>query len=136
MAALRLSVVALLKPVRWISATSPRRSYLTVVGMMRPRFMLITYSPPCEARSTVIATGAPTEPRSLPTTSLSGRSIIDSPSIDRIWSPTWMPALAAGEPSWTARIMIFFSSVRSTVIPTPPPPSRWKRLSRASSGSA
>jgi hypothetical protein len=33
-------------------------------------------------------------------------------------------------------MMIRLSSVRSTVMPTPPPPSRWKRLSRASSGSA
>src|ERR1041384_6867962 len=71
--------------------------------MMRLRFMLSTYWPPGEPRITVMATGAPTEPRSLATTSLSGRSIIDSPSIDRIWSPTWTPALAAGEPSCPAR---------------------------------
>ena len=51
---------------------------------------------PCEARSTVSATGAPTAPRSLCTTSPSVRSIIDSPSIARIWSPACTPALADG----------------------------------------
>ena len=81
-------------------------------------------------------TGAPTAPRSFATTSDKGRSIIESESMARIWSPICTPAFAAGEPSWTARIRIFFSSVRSTVMPMPPPPSRWKRLSLASSGSA
>ena len=69
--------------------------------------------------SAVSVTVVPGSPRNFPTDSVRFRLAVGSPSISRILSPAFMPALDAGVPS-IGEITVSAPSLKPTTMPSPP----------------